>query len=92
MFTIFWVGVYTSNSQCEERYTRILNRLAADRQATRTRRSPTIQFCLRHLARLGGYLDRACDPPPGNIVIWRGMSRLSDIALGFQLGATIVGN
>ena len=25
------------------------------------------------LARLGGYLDHACDPPPGNIVIWRGM-------------------
>ena len=71
---------------------RILNRLAADRQATRARHSATIQSCLRQLARLGGYLDRACDPPPGNIVIWRGMSRLSDVALGFQLGATIVGN
>lgn len=70
----------------------ILARLAADRQRTAVRRSPTIQSCLRQLARLGGYLDRACDPPPGNIVIWRGMSRLSDIAMGFQLGATIVGN
>ena len=37
------------------------------------RRSPTIQSCLKQLARLGGYLDRASDPPPGNIVIWRGM-------------------
>jgi hypothetical protein len=70
----------------------ILARLAADRQRTAVRRSPTIQSCLRQLARLGGYLDRTCDPPPGNIVIWRGMSRLSDIAMGFQLGATIVGN
>ena len=25
------------------------------------------------LTRLGGYLNRACDPPLGNIVIWRGM-------------------
>ena len=71
---------------------RILNRLAADRQATRARHFATIQSCLRQLARLGGYLDRACDPPPGNIVIWRGMSRLSDIALGSKLGAQLVGN
>ena len=54
--------------------------------------SAYIQSFLRQLACLGGYLDRTCDPPPGNIVIWRGMSRLSDIAMGFQLGATIVGN
>lgn len=52
---------------------RILNRLAADRQASRNRRSATIPSCLRRLARLGGYLDRACDPPSGNIVIWLGM-------------------
>lgn len=69
----------------------ILARLAAG-QRVRARRSPTIQSCLRQLARLGGTLDRACDPPPGNIVIWRGMSRLSDIALGFKLGAPLVGN
>jgi hypothetical protein len=30
-------------------------------------------------ARLGGYLARAHDPPPGNTVIWRGLSRLTDI-------------
>jgi hypothetical protein len=70
----------------------LLNRLAADRQSAGVRRSPTIQSCLRQLARLGGYLDRARDPPPGNTVIWRGMSRLSDIAFGFQLAAQNVGN
>jgi len=51
----------------------ILARLAADRQRTAVRRSPTIQSCLRQLARLGGTPDLASDPPPGNIVIWRGM-------------------
>jgi hypothetical protein len=44
------------------------------------------------IARLGGYLARAGDPPPGNIVLWRGMSRLTDIALGSMLGARLVGN
>ena len=37
---------------------------------------------LTQIARLGGYLDRANDAPPGNIVIWRGWSRLTDIVLG----------
>jgi hypothetical protein len=31
------------------------------------------------IARLGGYLARASDPPPGNTVMWRGLSRLTDI-------------
>ena len=34
------------------------------------------------IARLGGYLARKTDPPPGNMVIWRGWSRLADIAIG----------
>ena len=37
------------------------------------------------IAKLGGYLARASDPPPGNIVMWRGLSRLTDIELGFNL-------
>ena len=31
---------------------------------------------LTKVARLGGYLARASDPPPGNVVMWRGLSRL----------------
>jgi hypothetical protein len=37
------------------------------------------------LAKLGGYLARNSDPPPGNTVIWRGLSKLIDIELGFNL-------
>lgn len=44
------------------------------------------------LARLGGYLARSHDPPPGNIVIWRELSRLTEIELGFGLALEIVGN
>src|SRR5690606_17511168 len=38
----------------------------------------TLGSYLIKLARLGGYLARASDPPPGNMVIWRGLSRLAD--------------
>ena len=42
----------------------------------------TLSLYLIKIARLGGYLARAKDPPPGNIVMWRGLSRLNDIPLG----------
>ncbi|MGL4232761.1 MAG: IS4 family transposase [Casimicrobium sp.] len=44
------------------------------------------------LMQLGGYLARTRDPPPGNTVIWRGLQRLHDIALGFTLKERLVGN
>jgi len=55
-------------------------------------RRKTISHYLVKIARLGGYLARANDPPPGNTVMWRGLSRLTDIALGALAGAEIVGN
>jgi hypothetical protein len=50
-------------------------------------RPGTLAFYLTKLARLGGYLARAGDPPPGNVVIWRGLSRLTDIELGAEIAA-----
>jgi hypothetical protein len=44
-----------------------------------------LPYYLTKLARLGGYLARASDPPPGNTVIWRGLSRLRDIELGAKI-------
>jgi hypothetical protein len=70
----------------------LLNRLAPERLRSPPDRPPSLQACLLQLARLGGYLNRASDPPPGNTVIWRGMSRLTDIEIGFQMGAELVGN
>jgi len=37
------------------------------------------------IAKLGGYLNRKNDGPPGNTVLWRGLSRLTDIHLEFEL-------
>jgi hypothetical protein len=55
-------------------------------------RQKTLLRYLIKIARLGGFLARASDPPPGNTVMWRGLSRLTDIALGAVVGAEIVGN
>jgi hypothetical protein len=38
------------------------------------------------------YLARKGDPPPGNMVMWRGMTRLTDIVLGMSIAKEIVGN
>lgn len=47
--------------------------------------SKTLALYVRKLARLGGHLGRSRDPPPGIIVLWRGLSRLADIELGVDL-------
>ena len=54
--------------------------------------SKSLGAYLIKLARLGGYLARAHDPPPGNKVMWRGLTRLTDIELGAIIGAQLVGN
>lgn len=67
----------------------VLDRLANDKmQAPRK----TLSHYLTKIARLGGYLARASDPPPGNTVMWRGLSRLTDIMLGTAIGIELVGN
>ena len=58
----------------------------------RGRRPRTLALYLTKVARLGGYLARGRDPPPGNTVMWRGMSRLTDITLGSTVAAGLVGN
>lgn len=48
-------------------------------------RRKTLSHYLIKVARL-----RASDPPPGNTVMWRGLSRLTDIALGVMVGGEFV--
>ncbi len=62
----------------------ILDRLVSH-TGNRGARPGTLQFYLTKLARLGGYLARASDPPPGNTVVWRGLRRLADIRIGVAL-------
>jgi len=69
---------------------RLLDELKKDKPGTSSKR-PLSTYLIK-VAKLGGYLARNSDPPPGNMVIWRGFSRLVDIQLGALLGAKLVGN
>ena len=50
-------------------------------------RRKTLGHYLTKLARLGGYLARTSDPPPGNMAMWRGLSRLTDMQIGATFAA-----
>lgn len=67
----------------------LLDHLAADKKASTEK---SLSHYLTKIAQLGGYLARSRDPPPGNKVMWRGITRLIDIELGFTIGKNFVGN
>jgi hypothetical protein len=46
---------------------------------------PALGEAMRMLAKLGGFLGRQCDGDPGATVLWRGLSRLSDITETFLI-------
>jgi hypothetical protein len=70
---------------------RILDRLVTDKPSAQEQKHLLSHYLIK-LARLGGYLARNSDPPPGNETIWRGLTRLVDIQLGVIMGAGNVGN
>src|SRR5260370_5705284 len=70
---------------------KLLDQLVRDKHRSQVS-CKSLSTYLTKLARLGGYLDRANDPPPGNMVVWRGLSRLTDVHLGFLLATKDVGN
>jgi hypothetical protein len=67
----------------------LLDRIMRDQKRPQRK---TLSHYLTTIARLGGYLARASDPPPGNMVMWRGLSRLTEFEFGAQIGAKNVGN
>lgn len=68
----------------------LLDHLVPDRAVDRAVKR-SLSFYITKLARLGGYLARTGDTPPGNRVMWHGISRLTDIELGFN-AAQFVGD
>jgi hypothetical protein len=52
-----------------------------------TATAPPLSSYLIEIARLSGYFGRRHDPPLGNMIMWRGWSRLMDIQLGAELAA-----
>lgn len=37
------------------------------------------------IAKIGGYLGRVSDPPPGHQVLWRGYTKFGILCLAFSL-------
>ena len=62
----------------------LLDRLVPDKKQSLSG-ARTLSFYLTKVTQLGGNLARTKDPPAGNTVMWRGLSRLTDINLGFML-------
>ena len=90
---IFWMTMLNrSTSDARPKYAltpleiRLLDQLMIDKDELRTGPKALPDY-LTKIAQLGGYLARASDPPPGNMVMWRGLPRLTDIELGFLLGS-----
>lgn len=46
---------------------------------------PHIDEIVLWIGKLGGYLGRKCDGPPGTITLWRGWKRLADLTEGWHL-------
>jgi hypothetical protein len=93
---IFWMTMLNrtaSNGPAELVFTKLeLRLLDALVKSSTVSRTHFISAYVTKLAKLGGYLARSSDPPPGNMVVWRGMSRLIDIELGATLARQVVGN
>ena len=49
------------------------------------KKPPTIGSIVIWIAKLGGYLARKSDGPPGTITLWRGWKRLVDLSEGLKL-------
>lgn len=86
---VFWLTMINRTSPdtpAEEVFTKtelkILDRLSRDDPPDKK----SLGYYVIQVAKIGGYLARGKDPPPGNTVLWRGIARLTDIYLGFELG------
>jgi hypothetical protein len=92
---VFWMTMLNRSAPPNLALTHVeidlLDHLVKDKGQRSLRRKPLSHYPTK-IACLGGYLARANDPPSGNTVMWRGLSRLTDIGLGAIVGAKIVGN
>lgn len=92
---VFWMTMLNREGQSlspklalSELELRILDHLKPDKKITKN----TLSKYILKIAKLGGYLARSSDPPPGNNVLWRGLQRLTEIQIGVEIGMKLVGN
>jgi hypothetical protein len=59
--------------------------LKVNRNKKLPKKTPTVGEVVIWVARLGGFLARKGDGPPGTITLWRGWKRLADLTEGWDL-------
>jgi len=59
--------------------------LHTNKNKTIPKKPPSIGIIVIWIAKLGGYLARKSDGPPGTITLWRGWKRLADLTEGLKL-------
>ena len=84
------ISEWLSQAEWEALWWRIHRRVDAPKTA------PTVGQAVRWIARLGGFLGRRRDGPPGPTTLWRGFHRLTDLTAMYELchrkkGAEICG-
>lgn len=57
---------------------------AYENQTTPPQTPPTIEWAARKIAKMGGYLGRKGDGPPGATTMWRGLNRLQTMVSFYQ--------
>ena len=77
------------NAALTETEMQILDNTVPDRGK---HKSTSLSDYLLKIAKLGGYLARKSDLPPGNTVVWRGLKKLIELQRGFEIAKELVGN
>lgn len=94
---IFWLSIiYRTNPDTDFKnvFTKIEQQVlqAIQNQSNSNWKGNNIADYYEVISKLGGHMGRQYDQPPGNMVTWRGLSRLNDIIIGYMLGVKNVGN
>lgn len=63
--------------------------LKVNRNKELPKKTPTIGEVVIWIARMGGFLARKGDGPPGTIALWRGWKRLADLTEGWNLANSV---
>ena len=63
--------------------------LKANKNKAFPKQPPSIGNVVIWVAKLGGYLARKSDGPPGTITLWRGWKRLADLSEGWNLAVQV---
>ncbi len=69
----------------DESEVEVLEAVVEERTKSKLKRPLTLAEAMTAVARMGGYLDRPSDPPPGSKVLWRGFITLDGMVVGFRL-------